>query len=81
MWLAVNRRWAEFVYVALSVGTLATSHVYLSVPREMLTWWPLWAALGVWCVRRPWVKTAYLTVSAPVMSTVAYLFLTNRWAG
>lgn len=81
VWLAVNRRWAEFVYVALSVGTLATSHVYLSVPREMLTWWPLWAALGVWCVRRPWVKTAYLTVSAPVMSTVAYLFLTNRWAG
>ncbi|MBS2966191.1 hypothetical protein KGA66_24305 [Actinocrinis puniceicyclus] len=81
VWLAVRRRWAEFVYVLLSVGTLATSHVYLSVPREMLTWWPLWAALGVWCVRRPWLKTAYLTVSTPIMFTVAYLFLTNRWAG
>ncbi|HZP49856.1 mannosyltransferase family protein [Actinocrinis sp.] len=81
VWLAVKRRWAEFVYALLSVGTLATSHVYLSVPREMLTWWPLWAALAVWCVRRPWVKTVYLTVSAPVMFTVAYLFLTGRWAG
>jgi hypothetical protein len=47
----------------------------------MLTWWPLWAALGVWCVRRPWIKSAYLAVSAPVMFTIAFLFLTNRWAG
>ncbi len=81
VWLAVKRRWAEFAYVLLSVGTLATSHVYLSVPREMLTWWPMWAALGVWCVRRPWIKSAYLAVSAPVMFTIAFLFLTNRWAG
>lgn len=81
VWLAVKRRWAEFSYVLISVGTLATSHVYLSVPREMLTWWPLWAALGVWCVRRPWIKSAYLTVSAPVMFTIAYLFLTGRWSG
>ena len=66
VWLAVKRRWAEFAYVLISVGTLATSHVYLSVPREMLTWWPLWAALGVWCVRRPWIKTVYLAVAGPV---------------
>jgi len=81
VWLAVKRRWAEFAYVLISVGTLATSHVYLSVPREMLTWWPLWAALGVWCVRRPVVKTAYLAVSGPVMFTIAYLFMTGRWSG
>jgi hypothetical protein len=81
IWLGVKRRWAEFAYLLLSVGTLATSHVYLSVPREMLTWWPLWAALGVWCVKRPWIRSAYLTVSAPVMFTIAYLFLTGKWAG
>jgi hypothetical protein len=81
VWLGVRRRWAEFVYVALSFGTLATSHVYLSMPREMLLWWPLWAALGGWCVRRPWIRSGYLTVSAPIMFTIAYLFLSNRWAG
>ena len=81
VWLAVKRRWAEFAYVLLSIGTLATSHVYLSVPREMLTWWPMWAALAVWCVRRPWIKSAYLALSAPIMFTIAFLFLTNRWAG
>ena len=81
IWLLCKRRWAEFVYLLLSVGTLATSHVYLSVPREMLTWWPLWAALAVWCVRRPWVKSVYLTLSAPTAVLIAYMFLSNKWAG
>jgi len=80
-WLLVRRRWAESVYVGLSVGSLAASHVYLSVPREMLLWWPLWAALGVWTVRRPWIRTVYLTVCAPLMFTVSYLFLMGLWAG
>lgn len=81
IWLLYRRRWAEFTYVLLSVGTLATSHVYLSVPREMLTWWPLWAALAVWCVRKPWVKSIYLTLSAPVAVGIAYMFLSGKWAG
>lgn len=81
IWLLVRRRWAEAVYVAFSVGSLAASHVYLSVPREMLLWWPLWAALGVWTVRRPWVKTVLLTVSTPIMFAIAYLFFTGLWAG
>lgn len=81
LWLGYKRRWAEFVYVGLSVGTLATSHVYLSVNREMLSWWPLWALLGVWCVRKPWFKTVYLTFAAPVMFAIAYMFLSGKWAG
>jgi len=81
IWLAYKRRWAEFTYLALSVGALATSRVYLSVPREMLTWWPLWAMFGIWCVRRPWFKSVYLTFSAPVMFAIAYMFLSGKWAG
>jgi hypothetical protein len=81
IWLAYKRRWAEFVYVGLSVGTLATSHVYLSVNREMLSWWPLWAMLGVWCVRKPWFKSVYLTFSAPLMFVIAFMFLSGKWAG
>lgn len=81
IWLFVKRRWPEFAYVLLSVGTLATSHVYLSVPREMLSWWPLWAALAVWCVQRPWIKSLYLTISAPTAVAIAYMFLSGKWAG
>ena len=81
LWLLYKRRWAEFTYVALSVGTLATSHVYLSVNREMLSWWPLWAMLGVWSVRKPWFRGVYLTFSAPVMFAITYMFLSGKWAG
>jgi hypothetical protein len=80
-WLARRRRWAEFAYIGLSVGSLACSHVYLSVNRESLTWWPLWALLGIWCVRRTWFRALFLTVSAPLAFAIAYLFLTGRWAG
>ena len=80
-WLLRKRRWAEATWVGLSVVTLGTSHNYLSVPRELLLWWPLWAVLGVWTVRRPWIRTVYLCVSAPLMFTVAYLFLVGEWAG
>jgi len=81
IWLLIRRRWAEATFVGLSVGSLATSHVYLSVPREMLLWWPLWAALGVWSARRPWVETVVLTVSTPLMFAIGFLFFTGRWAG
>jgi hypothetical protein len=81
VWLVARRRWPEAAYVTLSVGALATSNVFLSVPREMLLWWPLWAALGVWTVRQPWIRTVYLTVAAPLMFTVSYLFLMGLWAG
>ncbi len=81
IWCAYKRRWAELVYMALSVEALSTSSYFLSVPREGLLWWPLWAGLGVWCVRRPWFKTAYLSVSAPLAGIIAYLFFTGHWAG
>jgi hypothetical protein len=81
VWLLMRRRWAEALYVGLSVVSLGTSHVYLSVPRELLVWWPLWALLGVWTVRRPWIRTVYLCVCTPLMFTVAYLFLMGLWAG
>jgi hypothetical protein len=81
VWLLRKHRWAEATFVGLSVVTLGTSHNYLSVPRELLLWWPLWAILGVWTVRKPWIRTVYLCVSAPLMFTVAYLFLMGLWAG
>lgn len=81
VWLLRKRRWAEATFVGLSVVSLGTSHNYLSVPREMLLWWPLWAILGVWTVRRPWIRTVYLCVSTPLLFTVAYLFLMGEWAG
>lgn len=79
--LVRRRRWPEAVYVALSLWALGTSYWYTSVPRATLLWWPLWIGLAALSLRRPWFRTAYLCVVAPVTTLVALTFLTGRWAG
>ncbi|ROV64621.1 hypothetical protein D3105_31850, partial [Streptomyces globisporus] len=79
--LVRRRRWPEAVYVVLSLWALGTSYWYTSVPRATLLWWPLWIGLAALSLRRPWFRTVYLCVAAPVTTLVALTFLTGRWAG
>lgn len=76
-----SRRWAEAVYLGLSLLALGTSYWYMSIPRATLLWWPLWIGLGAWSLRRPGFKTAYLCVAAPLSTVIALTYLTSRWAG
>ncbi|NUR25384.1 MAG: hypothetical protein HOV83_05965, partial [Catenulispora sp.] len=79
--LLLRRRWPEALYVLLSLLALGTTTWYMSVPRTMLLWWPLWTTLGAWAVRRPAVKTLYVCCVAPIMAGIAVLFLSGQWAG
>jgi hypothetical protein len=79
--LAVRRRFPEALYVGLSLLALCTSTWFMSVPRAMLLWWPLWTMLGAAAVRRPIVRTVYVCCVAPVSVATAILFLTGQWAG
>jgi hypothetical protein len=81
VWLAWRRHWAELVYVGVSVFALVTSTSYVSIPREMLLWWPLWIALALWMARRRWAKVAYVAVSGSLMVGVALLLFSGQWAG
>ena len=76
-----RRAWGEATYVGLSVGALATSTYYLSVGRATLLWWPLFVLLALATVRRPWLQTAYVAVSAPVMALLVLTFTSGRWVG
>jgi hypothetical protein len=79
--LVRRRAWGEATYVGLSVGALATSTYYLSVGRATLLWWPLFVLLALATVRRPWLHTAYVAVSAPVMALLVLTFTSGRWVG
>ncbi|WP_171165987.1 mannosyltransferase family protein [Streptomyces sp. I05A-00742] len=76
-----RRQWPEVVYMALSLWALGTSYWYMSVPRATLLWWPLWVALAVWSVRRPWIRSAYLGVAAPLATVLTLVFTSGKWAG
>ena len=75
------RRWAEAVYVGLSVGALASSTFFFSVSRASLLWWPLFLLLAVAAARRPWVHTAYLAVALPLLAATTLAFTAGRWVG
>lgn len=79
--LAVRGRWPETVYTALTIGALATSIWYESVPRALLLLWPIWCGLAVAAARRPWIGQLYLAVSVPVAVSAGLLFMTGNWAG
>jgi hypothetical protein len=72
-------RWAEAVYVGLSVAALATGSYYLSVSRATLLWFPLWTLLAEAGARRPALRTAYVAVSAPLMVLGVLAFTSGRW--
>lgn len=78
---AVWRRWPETVYCGLAVIALGTSTWYLSCPRTLLVLFPVWIAVAQLDRRMPWVKYAYLSVSAPLALVLGMLFLSGQWAG
>ena len=76
-----RRRWGEATYVGLSVTALATSTYYLSVARATLLWFPLWLLLAEAGRDRPWLRAAYVAVSAPLMALLVLTFTAGRWVG
>ena len=79
--LAWHRRWPELVYTTLTIGSLATSIWYESVPRSLLLLWPIWCGLAAAAARRAWVGQLYLAVSVPIAVSIGLLFMTGNWAG
>jgi hypothetical protein len=81
LWLAAMRWWGELVYTGLQAAALMTSAYYLSIPRSLLLWFPLWVALARLATRRRWVIVGYAMVAAPLMLLGVTRFLDGAWAG
>ena len=76
-----RHRWPEAVYCGLAALALGTQTWYQAVPRTLLVLFPVYVALAGLETRRPWVRTAYLSVCAPLAAVVGLLFLAYQWAG
>jgi 4-amino-4-deoxy-L-arabinose transferase-like glycosyltransferase len=79
--LARRRRWAEFVYVGLSVGVLIFSNRFLSSPRLSVLWFPAFVLAGAWLARngrRPWGRWAY-AVSVLGLGVTSLAFTAHQW--
>ncbi|PZG22382.1 mannosyltransferase family protein [Nonomuraea aridisoli] len=81
VWLLVLRRWSEAVYCGTQAAALMTSAYYLSIPRSLLLWFPLWVLFARLATRRAWVLVLYAAVCGPLMLLNAGRFLSGAWAG
>lgn len=81
VWLAVQRRWSEVVYCGLQAAALMTSAYYLSIPRSLLLWFPLWVALARVATRHRWVIVSYALIAGPLMVVNTTRYLSGAWAG
>ncbi|MEV7964985.1 mannosyltransferase family protein [Sphaerisporangium sp. NPDC088356] len=80
--LAVRRKWPELAYIVPQVLSFLTlSSFYMSVGRGSLTWFPLWVAIGVAGVKRPWVWYTSMAIMIPVMAINVGNFTTGAWIG
>ena len=64
VWLARERLWPELTYAALTAMSLATSSVYLSVPRTLVVLFPVWTGLALLLTRRRWLVIPYAVLAA-----------------
>ncbi|BEP13624.1 hypothetical protein acdb102_19350 [Acidothermaceae bacterium B102] len=81
--LASRSRWAEATYLGLTVASLLTSTFYLSVPRNMLTCFPIAILVGQWLTRhrhRAW-RFVVVAASFAVVLINAASMLSEYWAG
>ncbi|SEN07682.1 mannosyltransferase family protein [Nonomuraea pusilla] len=81
VWLLALRRWSEAVYTGLQAVALMTSAYYLSIPRALLLWFPMWVAFAGLATRRRWVIAMYAMVAGPLMLLATTRFLQGGWAG
>ncbi|PFG18124.1 hypothetical protein ATK74_2704 [Propionicimonas paludicola] len=83
-----KRRWAEGAWVGVQVAAFSISYWFMSVPRAMLLWFPLWIDLGRGLAGRtkprPWraaMLGALAVVALALQAVWAWLFFSGRWAG
>ena len=79
--LARRRRWAEFVYVGLSVGVLLFSNRFLSSPRLSVLWFPAFVLGGAWLARnshRLWGRSVY-AMSLVALACTSLAFTAHQW--
>ncbi|TDD03036.1 hypothetical protein E1292_21840 [Nonomuraea deserti] len=81
VWLLVLRRWSELVYTGAQAAALMTSAYYLSIPRSLLLWFPVWVLVAKVMTRKAWMLAAYALISGPLMLVNAARFLDGAWAG
>lgn len=79
--LLFMRRWGEAAYVGSSAYLLAAQNYYASSVRSALIWFPLYLVLARLTLRRGWMHTTLVALTAPLMAVFVLVFTRSQWVG
>jgi hypothetical protein len=79
--LLVLKRWGEAAFVGSNAYLLAAQNYYASSVRAALVWFPLYLLLAKVTVRRDWLHTSVIVLTAPLMAVFVLVFNETGWVG
>lgn len=79
LWALRRRAWRDAVYVGGLFGLLLVSTWYYSLPRILLSAFPMYVYLADWAGRAPWRHAVVLAVSAPLAALGTVVFTRGAW--
>ncbi|WP_193353082.1 hypothetical protein [Candidatus Protofrankia datiscae] len=74
-----SARFGEATFVGGATLLMSCSNYYASGIRTMLVAFPTYLLLGRVVTRRPWVRSVYIWLSAPVMVAFVIAFTQGQW--
>ena len=77
-WLLVRREWGYAVFVGATMSALLTSGYYLSIPRLLVTFFPIMLLLADWTAASPRRHIAVLSAMIPLALTATFAY-THGW--
>lgn len=78
-WAAVRREWGYAAYMACLLGALMTSSWYYSIPRMLLSMFPIYLLLASLTRDRPSLHDGILIVLAPLAALGVVVFTQGNW--
>lgn len=78
-WALARREWGFGAYMGVFLLTLMTSTWYYSVPRMLLTFFPIYVMLASWTHRRSERHELVLLLSAPLAVMGVVVFTRGAW--
>lgn len=79
LWAAVRREWGYAVYMGATLAVLMTSTWYYSVPRMLLSLFPIYLLLAAATRERPVLHDVLLMVLAPLAALGVVVFTQGNW--
>jgi hypothetical protein len=78
-WMLARREWGYAAFTGLMMAALLTSTWYFSIPRMLLTLFPLLLLMASLTARRPGVHEIVIAVMAPVAALGVIVYTRGAW--